>query len=322
MATDIKKATTIAGGVIGSSFTLLFAMGGMDVKNYNRSEDGEEKAKKLIDNYLKAMVKGQMIKEDDVEDIKARISFTIDLEEAISYGDYIQESLPENYEVKQEFVENFEKYGDDKKIMGSSTSGLLISKIAEKAERPERIVGAHPFNPPHLMPLIEIAMGDKSDDDIVKDVKEMFEKLGKKPIVLKKESPGFIANRFQALITREIINLVDNEVASVEDIEKALTFGPGIRWGVMGQCQNFELGGGDKGLGGLLDHLGDSMQSWLEDTATWTEIPKDGADKVVEGVKKAIENRPEEKGNTHEKLSEYRDGMVMEILKLHENYEV
>ncbi|WP_054251959.1 3-hydroxyacyl-CoA dehydrogenase family protein [Neofamilia massiliensis] len=322
MTRELKRAAVIGGGVIGSSFTLLFAMEKMEVINFNRSKEGEERSKVLIENYIENLVEKEVIARADRKEILSKISFTNDLATALKNVDYVEEALPENYEVKKDFVKKFEEYADEDTILGSATSGLLITKIAEDAKHPERIFGAHPYNPPHLIPLIEISQGQKSDPVLAEKVKEMFIRLGKKPIIIKNEVPGFIANRLQALVMREIMDLVDKDVVSMEDAETALTFGPGIRWAIMGPGQIFHLGGGAHGLEGLLHHIGPSMESWLSDAATWTTMSESSKKKAVDGVKEAIKNRPKEKGNTDENLAKYRDEMLIEILKLHKKLEV
>ncbi|WP_255784958.1 3-hydroxyacyl-CoA dehydrogenase family protein [Mediannikoviicoccus vaginalis] len=147
-------------------------------------------------------------------------------------------------------------------------------------------------------------------------------KLGKKPIIIRNEVPGFIANRLQAVVLREMMDLVYKDVVSMEDAETALTFGPAIRWAIMGPGQIFELGGGERGLQGLLDHIGPSMETWLKDAATWTEFTDDIKKKTVDGVKEAIKNRPSDIGNTNESLTKYRDGMLLEILRLHRDFKI
>lgn len=322
MNIEFKKASVIGGGVIGSSFTLLFALGGMDVMNYNRSTEGEEESKKAIENYLSELVKEDVVPKEEEKTILSRISYTNSQEEAVKYADIVQEALPESYDIKKEFVRTFEEYADDDTVLCSSTSGLLITKIAENADHPERIFGAHPYNPPHLIPLIEISQGQKSDPNIADELKKLFLDLGKKPIVIRNEVPGFIANRLQAVVMREMMDLVSKGVVSMEDAETALTFGPAIRWAIVGPGQIFELGGGEAGIEGILEHIGPSMESWLEDVADWTEMSESIKKETVDGVKEAIKNRPAELGNTRDGLAKYRDGMLLEILRLHRDFKI
>ena len=321
MINNFEKACVIGGGVIGSSFTLLFAMGKMDVKSYNRSLESEAKTKKIIEKYVDELIEKKVVSENK-ETILSRISYTTDEKEAIEFADIVEECIPEHYDVKKEFVKVFEKYAKDDCVLCSATSGLLVTKIAEDAEGPERIFGAHPYNPPHLIPLIEISQGEKSDPETANALRELFTRLGKKPIIIRNEVPGFIANRLQAVVLREMMDLVDKGVVSMEDCETALTFGPAIRWAIMGPGQIFELGGGEHGLQGLLDHIGPSMETWLEDAATWTKFTDEIKKKTVDGVHEAIKNRPANIGNTHETLAKYRDGMLVEILRLHKDFKI
>ena len=259
---------------------------------------------------------------EDKGTILSRISYTTNEQEAIEFADIVEECIPENYDVKKEFVKVFEKYAKPDAVLCSATSGLLVTKIAEDAEHPERIFGAHPYNPPHLIPLIEISQGEKSDPETANELRELFTSLGKKPIIIRNEVPGFIANRLQAVVMREMMDLVDKGVVSMEDCETALTFGPAIRWAIMGPGQIFELGGGEHGLEGLLNHIGPSMETWLKDCATWYEFTDEIKKKTVDGVHEAIKNRPADIGNTHETLAKYRDGMLVEILRLHKDFKI
>ena len=138
------------------------------------------------------------------------------------------------------------------------------------------------------------------------------------PVVLQKEALGFICNRLQMALYREVANLVLSGVCTVEDADKAVTFGPGIRWGIMGPSLVFELGGGKGGVEGLMNHLNDSVSLWLADMADWKSLPAEWAHVAQEGVDAELAARPASKGNTPETLAEYRDHMLIELLKLHE----
>jgi carnitine 3-dehydrogenase len=312
---EFKKVANIGGGVIGSSFSIIFARGGMDVTNISRNEDGVKRTKGKIDKMLDQLIENEVIKEEEKEKILSHIFYSTDLKEALKDVDYAQENWPEVMEKKHEIVKLFEENAPEDAVLASSTSGLLVSEIAKHAKHPERIIGVHPYNPPHLIPLIEIVKGKKTEDKIAEKVKKFFEDLGKIPVVLNKEVPGYIANRLQAAVFRETIDLVVNGVASLEDVDKALTFGPGIRWGIMGSGLNFELAS-DKGLEGMVNVIGKSMLTWLDDMATWTEFPEDMS-KLYQGRDEAIKNRPKEIGNDRESLDQYRTKMLIEILKLH-----
>lgn len=315
-----KKIAVIAGGLIGSSYPIVFAIGGYDVVSYNRREQRQEEVKDYIESALNDLVTQKVFTKKEKEEIQSRISYTTNLQEALKDTYYVQECLPENYEVKHNFIKDFEKYAPEQAVMGSSTSGLLITEIAKYAQRPEKIIGAHPYNPPHLIPLIELAKGEKSSDKAIEIAKEIFINCKKEPIVLNKELKGFVANRIQAAVFREVISMVLDGAVSMEDADKAVTFGPGIRWGIMGPGLVFELGGGEGGIESLLKHIGPSMQTWLEDLATWTEFPEEAKEKIPKMVEESLKNRPEEIGNDRESLAKYRDQMLLDILKLHNKF--
>lgn len=316
MKKEFKKIVNVGGGVIGSSFSLIFASNNYDVIMLSRSESSVERTRNKINEYLDQLIENDVYDEKKKEEVLAHIHFSSDMKEAFEGCDYVQENWPENYETKHEFVKDFEQYAPDDAILATSTSGLLITEIAKYAKHPERIVGVHPYNPPHIIPLIEIVKGEKTSDEVAKEVYEFFTELGKVPVILNKEVKGYIGNRLQACLMREVVDLVEKDVVSLEDAEKALTFGPGIRWGIMGQAHNFYLGGGDKGLEGFMDNIGGSMELWLKDMDPWTEFPKDMS-KIYKQMDEAIANRDPKIGNNPKDMNTYRTKMLIEILRLH-----
>jgi carnitine 3-dehydrogenase len=314
---QIKKVSCIGSGVIGYSFALSFALNGLDVWVYDISSKAIGLAKTRVKDSLKPLIEHQVIKKEDVESIIGRIHYTMDIKAAVENSYFIQESGPEHYEVKWEIIENIEKYAPKDAIIASSTSGLLITEIAKNSKHPERFVGAHPYNPPHLIPLIEITKGEKTTDENVEKAKDFFTSIGKVPVVLQREALGFICNRLQMALYREVCELVMRGVCTVEDADKAVTYGPGIRWGIMGPSLIFQLGGGTVGVDGLMNHLHDSIDLWLNDMADWKEFPEDWPKIAREGVEESLKNRPKEIGNDEKSLEKYRDDMLIEILKLH-----
>ena len=315
--TETKTAASISCGVIGYSWALKFAMGGYRVYAYNRSAASSKTAQMRIEESMASLLKNGVLDEEKREEIRSRIHYTTSIQEAVSHAAFIQESSSEHYEVKHELIREIETWAPKTSIIASSTSGLLITEIAKYAKHPERFVGGHPYNPPHLIPLVEITKGEKTEDWAVSRAKEFYQSIGNEPVVLQKEALGFICNRLQMALYREVCHLVMNGVCSVEDADKAVTFGPGIRWGIMGPSMIFELGGGAHGVSGLMEHLNDSISLWLQDMADWKEFPKDWAKIAQKGVEEELSHRNAEIGNTHASLEEYRDKMLIEILKLH-----
>lgn len=314
---DIKNIACVGSGVIGSSFALGFAMKGKKVFVYDINEDLLDLAKERIHNYMEQLIKNDILDDERLKKIDENIIYTTSMELAVKDIQFIQESGPEHYDVKHSIVKEIEKYCPDDAIIASSTSGLLITEIAKYAKHPERFIGGHPYNPPHLIPLIEITKGEKTTEQNVQLAKEFYQSVDKEPVVLQKEALGFICNRLQMALYREVCYLVMNGVCSVEDADKAVTFGPGIRWGIMGPSLVFQLGGGKAGVDGLMNHLHDSITLWLNDMADFKELPMEWSKIAREGVEKEIKNRNPEIGNTDESLAEYRDKMLIEILKLH-----
>lgn len=311
------KVASISAGVIGYSYALKFAMGGHEVWAQNRTEESSALAKSRVEGSLQTLVKNGVYTDEKAKEILSRIHYTTSVEEAVKDAMFIQESSAEHYDVKHEIVKQIEEFAPEDAVIASSTSGLLVTEIAKYAKHPERFVGGHPYNPPHLIPLVEITKGEKTEDWAVEKAKAFYTEIGMEPVVLQKEALGFICNRLQMALYREVVNLVLSGVCTVEDADKAVTFGPGIRWGIMGPSLVFELGGGQHGVSGLMTHLNDSISLWLNDMADWKSFPPETAKVLQDGVNEELSHRPESIGNTHESLEEYRDKMLIEMLKLH-----
>lgn len=316
-ASEIKKISCLGAGVIGSSWATNFAVRGYPVCVCDISSEQLVGAKKSIANNLEFLVNKGILGKEDAANAEGLVIFSTSVEEAVNDVQFIQESGPEKYEIKQQVLFEIEKYVSAGTIIASSTSGLLITEIAKFAKHPERCVGGHPYNPPHLIPLVEITKGEKSSPEAVKCAYDFYTLLGKEPVILQKETLGFIANRLQRALSREATDLVMRGVCTVEDVDKAVVFGPGLRWAILGPNMVMHLGGGMQGIKGLINHLRDSGNMWLKDMASWTEEPEEWADLAQEGVLLEIEKRPAEFGKTTEEIIEFRDNMLVELLKLH-----
>lgn len=314
---NITKVACVGAGVIGYSWALYYSLKKLPVTVYDLTEDKLELAKKRIHESLLNLEKNNVVQESEILEIESRITYTTSIEEAVKDVQFITESGPENYEVKQKMVEEIERYTADDTIIASSTSGLLVSEIAKNAKHPERFIGAHPYNPPHLIPLVELTKSDKTDENVLKVAKEFYQSIDKEPVVLQKEALGFICNRIQMAVYREVCSLVMNGVCTIEDADKAVTYGPGLRWAIMGPSLVFELGGGEGHIDGLMKHLNSSISLWLHDMADFKDFPEEFPDIARKGVEEAMKNRPAEIGNDDQSLAEYRDKMLIELLKLH-----
>lgn len=314
---NIKKVACVGAGVIGYSWALYYSLKKLSVTVYDLTEDKIDLAKNRIHESLLNLEKNNVVQENEISEIESRITYTTSMEAAVKDVQFITESGPENYEVKQKMAEEMEKYTADDTIIASSTSGLLVSEIAKNAKHPERFIGAHPYNPPHLIPLVELTKGDKIDEHVLEVAKEFYQSIDKEPVVLQKEALGFICNRIQMAVYREVCNLVMNGVCTIEDADKAVTYGPGLRWAIMGPSLVFELGGGEGHIDGLMKHLNPSISLWLHDMADFKDFPEEFPEIARKGVEEAMKNRPAEIGNDDQSLAEYRDKMLIELLKLH-----
>ena len=316
-AKDIKKVACVGAGVIGYSWALYYSLKGLTVNVYDLTDEKLELAKKRIHESLLNLKSNEVVNESEITEIESRIYYTTSMEEAAKEVQFITESGPESYEIKQKMVEEMEQYTSKDTIISSSTSGLLITEIAKNAKYPERFIGAHPYNPPHLIPLVELTKGDKTDTHVLDVAKEFYQMIDKEPVVLQKEALGFICNRIQMAVYREVCDLVMNGVCTIEDADKAVTYGPGLRWAIMGPSLVFELGGGEGHIDGLMKHLNPSISLWLHDMADFKDFPEEFPQIAREGVEEAMRNRPREIGNDDQSLAEYRDKMLISLLKLH-----
>lgn len=308
--TEIKNVGILGTGTIGSSWATFFAYKGLKVKMFDIDSailgTGAQKAKGNLD----ALVGHGLIQESIVDKLKRNIHPVDSVAQLLEETDYVQESTLENYEVKTKVFSELDNIASQQAILASSSSGLLMSEIQKATKNPGRCLIAHPFNPPHLIPLVELVPGKQTDFQIVENVKVFFESLGKIPVVLKKEANGHIANRLAAALWREAIDLVITGVASVEDVDKALYAGPGIRWALMGQHLIYHLGGGEGGYKYFIDHIGKAFGTYWEEMATWSEISDESRELLVEGVKRSMGDK-----NLGE-LARWRDEKIVELLRI------
>ena len=317
-AKQIQTVACVGSGVIGTSWALCFARNGYAVYIYDIGQPQLEMAQKTMDANLEFLKANDIVAEGDIGPIKARITYTTDLAESVKTAQFVQESGPESYGIKESILAQIEASTAEDTVIASSTSGLLITEMAKKMRHPERLVGGHPYNPPHLIPLVEIVKGEQTASEVVQCAYDFYTLLGKEPVILNKEVTGFISNRLQVALYREAIDLVIKGVCSLEDVDKACLYGPGLRWGIMGPNMIFHLGAGTMGLGTMLERQRESTDMRLADIADWKALPQEFLDMATDGINEEIAHRPPEKGRTIEELVRYRDKMLIALLRLHE----
>jgi carnitine 3-dehydrogenase len=285
----IHTVAILGTGLIGASWATFYASKGLDVRLFDAHADACEQGVKQIEKNLRHMQQLGVIANAD--DALARVQRCDSLELLLDGVPFVQESVIENYEIKDALYREMEPHAPVDTIIASSSSGLLISQMQKSLQHPDRALIAHPFNPPHLIPLVELVPGDATSEDTVARAKEFYTGLGKKPVVLNKEVPGHIANRLAAAVWRESLALLDDGVASAQDIDNALTFGPGLRWALMGQHLIYELGGGDDGYEKFLDIFGNAFSEYWKDMEDWTRIPDSAKAKAIDGVQDYFNDR-------------------------------
>jgi len=210
------------------------------------------------------------------------------LEEAVAGVVLAQECVREDVLLKCAVFAEISRVAPEEALIATSSSGLSITEIQKRSHLPGRTLAAHPYNPPHIIPLVELAPGALTTSVTLERARQFYVSVGKEPVTLSRDVPGYIANRMSAALWREAIELVRSGVASVEDVDKAVCYGPGLRWAVMGPHLIYNLGGGAMGLRGHMTHLVDSKEGMLRDLATWTEFPADAVDVLAEGVESEV----------------------------------
>ncbi|MEM7207175.1 MAG: 3-hydroxyacyl-CoA dehydrogenase NAD-binding domain-containing protein [Pseudomonadota bacterium] len=255
-ADEIQRITCIGGGPIGGGWTAHFLARGYDVVAYLHDPQEEASLRRLLDTAWQSLTELGLAEGASLD----RLTVSIDLAESVESTDFIQESAPENIALKQALYAQLGTLVPGDVIIASSTSGLSMTDIQRDCATPQRTVVAHPFNPPYLMPLVEIVGGEKTDPQIPQLASDFYSQAGKSPLVMQKEVPGFIATRLQEAIWREALHMVANGEATVEQIDQAVVNGPGPRWALMGPCEVFHVGGGEGGMAYCLDQFGPALK--------------------------------------------------------------
>lgn len=252
----IQRIAVVGAGVIGASWTAFYLSKGFDVAVTDPAPGARERLDAALANFLG----------ERAGTLASRVAFEPTLDAALEGADFVQENGPERLDFKRELYRRIDARLPAHVLVASSSSGLKMSDIQTACDaHPQRCLVAHPFNPPHLIPLVELVGGAATSADAVARAKRFYDSLGKVTIVLNKERAGHVANRLAAALFREVYYLVGEGVVSVEDADKAVSWGPGLRWGLMGQSLVYHLGGGEGGIAHFLEHLSGPMASWWND---------------------------------------------------------
>jgi 3-hydroxybutyryl-CoA dehydrogenase len=241
----IRNVAVVGAGVMGHGIAQLYALAGFPVSLYDVREEYLDRAFRAMEDSLSLLVKEEFVTEERKVEALRRVSRTTDLEAAVKDADFITEAIPEVLEMKWELFATLERLAKPDAIIASNTSTLPISRMAKHSATPHRMIITHFFNPAQLVPLVEIVKHEKTAGPVVEATIALMRTIGKHPVLLKKEVPGFIANRLQAAIVREAFHLLDEGVADARDIDAAITAGPGFRWAFIGPIETADFGGLD-----------------------------------------------------------------------------
>jgi carnitine 3-dehydrogenase len=282
---NVTRVGILGTGVIGGAWALHFLRQGLQVVAYDPGPGSEDKLKHMVDQTWPTM-KRLGLKDGASPD---NLVFASSLEELGAEVQVIQESCPEELSQKQDLFAALDAATPAEVVICSSTSGLAMTDIQAKCSHPERTVVGHPFNPPYIIPLVEVVGGEKTSPECVDWAVDFYHSFGKKPIRMDKELSGFIANRLQEALWREALHMVNAGEATVQEIDDSIRFGPGLRWAIMGPCLTFHLAGGDEGMAHMLDHFGPSLlEPWTRLDAP--ELTSELRDRMVAGCLQSAED--------------------------------
>jgi 3-hydroxyacyl-CoA dehydrogenase len=307
----IHRIAVIGTGVIGASWTALFLAKGLEVVATDVAPNAEAALRAFVKTAWPALQRLGLAPGAS----QARLTFTPDLPTALRGADFVQENGPERIDFKKKLYRQLDELLPPDVIIASSSSGLTMSEIQSDApSHPERCVIGHPFNPPHLVPLVEIVGGTKTSEATAQRAAEFYTGLGKQAVRLRKEVPGHVANRLQAALAREVYYLVAEDIISVADVDKALSWGPGLRWGIMGQVLLNHLGGGQGGIEHFFEQFTKPMTAWWK-TLGSPELTPEVQRKLIDGLHAAVGSR------SVSELEAQRDDILMGLIELRNTYE-
>ncbi|MCX7383845.1 MAG: 3-hydroxyacyl-CoA dehydrogenase NAD-binding domain-containing protein [Alphaproteobacteria bacterium] len=301
----ITKVAIIGAGTIGASWTAAFLSRGLEVVAYDPSPGAPDLIRRTIESAWPILLRLGATPGAD----PTRWRFETDPVRAVEGAQFVQESAPERYEVKATLLPPISAVLGPEVVIASSSSGLLGSRLREGCRHPGRVLVGHPFNPPHLIPLVEVVSGAGTDPAAVARAMEFYRAAGKYPIEIRKEVPGHLANRLQAALWREAVHLVADGVASVADVDAAISEGPGLRWALMGPHATFHLAGGEGGMAHFMDHLMPAVTSWWADLGEPKVTPELAA-QLVAGVDAEVG------GKSVPELAARRDAFLTALLEL------
>jgi carnitine 3-dehydrogenase len=300
----IHRVAVIGTGTIGASWAALFLAHGLEVAASDPAPDAEARLRRRVDEIWPVLRRLGAVKAAHAPDIR----FERAAVEAVRGAQFVQENGPEREDLKRALFTELDAALPAEAILASSTSGLLMSRLQEVCRHPGRCVIGHPFNPPHLIPLVEVVGGAQTSQATTDRAMAFYAAIGKRPIHIRKEVKGHVANRLQAAMWREAVSLVENGVASVADVDAAIASGPGLRWALMGPHLTFHLAGGAGGMDHFMAQFSGPIQSWWQDLGAPALTPELQR-KLIAGVTE------EAQGHSVDELAARRDERLLALLE-------
>jgi 3-hydroxyacyl-CoA dehydrogenase len=303
--TEISRVTIVGTGLIGGSWAACFLAHGLDVVATDPAPGTEDKLRHYVESAWPALTKIGLVPGAST----SRLRFESDLNEALAGAQMVQENAPEREPLKIKLFADMDSVLPPPAILVSSTSGIPMSRIQSECKHPERCVTGHPFNPPHLIPLVEVVGGANTSRETIERAMRFYTAMGKRALHIRKEIGGHVANRLQAALFREVAYLIDQDVVSVADADAAVCMGPGLRWALMGPNLIYHLGGGPGGIHHFLEHFTGLMTACWADLGS-PELSPELQQKIVAGVLEEVN------GRSFEALSQERDTLILGLLEL------
>ena len=300
----VHRIAIVGTGVIGASWAAYYLAHGFDVVATDPGPQSEANLRKYVDDAWPLLTQVGLSPGAS----RDRLTFSLDMKRALADADLVQENAPERPDFKIKLFAQMDEATPPNSILASSSSGITMDVIQSGCKRPERCVIGHPFNPPHVVPLVEVVGGAKTSEATIERAMAFYASIGKKPVRLHKALPGHVANRFQAALYREVLYLVQQGVLSVADADIAVCYGPGIRWGVMGPSLQWHIGGGQGGIQHFMEHLMDPLAGMMKVLGT-PEITPQLKQTVVDAVLK------EAGGRSVEQLAREENSVLIALLK-------
>jgi len=304
----IKRIAIIGAGVIGGGWAAHFLRYGMQVTVWDPAPDAAAKLRVRLTAIWPKLERLGLHPAASLDNLH----FYSDLASAVAGAEFIQESTPERLSIKIETLKNIDAACPPETIIASSTSGYLMTEITVGVRYPERCIVAHPFNPPYIIPAVEVVAGEQTSPEAHQWAVDFYQAMGKQPLKLTKEIPGFVADRIMEAVWREILHMLDKDMATVAEIEAAIRYGPGLRWALMGPLTVLHMGGGEGGMAHLIHQFGPSLK------APWTfldapELTDELANKVIDGCNRLTN------GQTIRQLEEERDDLLIRLIDILDN---